>query len=70
MQNIPTLGHYHSFPTGFDIPKQQKACTLLATKAKNELDNIRQNHIDKQKKYRCDGNHYKHSQCGSAGLAA
>jgi hypothetical protein len=70
VQNIPALGHYHSFPTGFGIPKQQTSCTLLATKAKNELDNIRQHHINKQEKHCGDGDHYKHSQCGSAGLAA
>jgi hypothetical protein len=52
----------------FAETKRQKSASLLATKAKDKLDTIRQNPIYQQKKQRGDGCHYKHSQCSSAGF--
>jgi hypothetical protein len=68
MKDVPTLGHYHSFPMRFAETKQQKQTAFLTTKAKDKLDTIRQHPINQQKKQRRDGCHYKHSQCSSAGF--
>ena len=68
MKDIPTLGHYHSFPMRFAKTKRQNPTAFLATKAKDELDTIRQNPINQKKKQRGDCCHYKHSQCSSAGF--
>ena len=68
MKDIPTLGHYHSFPMRLAGTKQQKATSFLTTKAKNKLDTIRQNPINQQKKQCGDRCHYKYSQCSSAGF--
>jgi len=68
MKDIPTLGHYHSFPMRFAKTKRQKPASSLTTKAKDKLDTIRQNPINQQKKQCGDGCHYKHSQCSSAGF--
>ena len=68
MKDIPTLGHYHSFPMRFAETKRQKPTSLLTTKAKNKLDTIRQNPINQQKKQCGDRRHNKHSQCSSAGF--
>ena len=68
MKDIPTLGHYHSFPMRFAKTKRQKPASSLTTKAKDKLDTIRQNPINQQKKQCGDRCHYKYSQCSSAGF--